>query len=52
MSSTPESIRIGAYRRAKIVAVATKIELTYPETIRQAIDYGLPIVKKKFAKKK
>lgn len=52
MANKPYPCRLGNKRLAEISESAKGTGLTVPETLRQAVDYGLPIVRKKFAKKK
>jgi hypothetical protein len=52
MANKPYPVRISAITRADIATTALDVRLSQPETVRQAIVYGLPVVRKKFAKKK
>lgn len=52
MTNKPYPCRLGDKRLKRVGDIAKKTELSVPETIRQAVDEGLPIVAKKFAKKK
>lgn len=52
MTNKPYPCRIGNKRFEKIETVSQAIDLSFPETLRRAVDEGLPIVKRKFAKKK
>jgi len=45
-------VRISKRTRFEIKRTATEVILSQAETVRQALDLGLPLVKKKFGRKK
>ena len=47
----PTSIRFGEDRVKRVKAVALLVELEFADTVRQSIDLGLPLLKKKLGNK-
>ena len=51
MASTPYPVRLGEEREKKVKEAAAAVALPFPETIRKAIDFGLPILVDRLTKK-
>lgn len=47
MERRPYPIRLGDEQRADISAVADAVNMKFADTIRKAIEFGLPIVRKR-----
>ncbi len=47
----PTSIRFGEGRMKRLKAAALRVELGFADTVRQAIDLGLPLLKTKLGRK-
>lgn len=51
MASTPHSLRLSDEQKEKIRVAAAVVGLPFPDTIRKAIDFGLPVLVERLTKK-
>lgn len=51
MPSTPYPIRLSDEQKERIKTAAAAVALPFPETIRKAIDFGLPVLVDRLTKK-
>lgn len=51
MASTPYPVRLGDERKKAIKAAADATQLPFSETVRKAIDFGLPVLVDRLTKK-
>ncbi len=47
MASTPYSLRLSDEQKARIEETATQLALTPPDVMRMAINFGLPILRRR-----
>lgn len=46
-ASTPYPVRLSEEQRKRIKVVADRVELSFPDTMRKAIDLGLPVLEQR-----
>lgn len=46
----PYPVRLGEVREANIKKTAKKVNLSFPDTMRQAVDFGLPVLEQRLGK--
>lgn len=50
-ASTPYPLRLSPDLRREIIRTSAAVNLTFPEVMRQAILFGLPVLEKRLGKK-